>query len=243
MKRGFTLAEVLITLGIIGVVAAITIPTIITKYKKVTTATQLKKVYSTLSQAFDMAKKDYGDMSLWDFTPENPTNGDTTSLKNALQAFAHKYLIPYLNVASDCGVGSNASKDCIYTWHASDGSENTINNSNNNNIYRFILNNSSLILLMYNNYQGDYSAGSVLIYTDINGAKKPNQIGKDIFVMQLVAKNNKLLMYGSGFNRNLLMNAGTWGCSQKSPYSNGSIFCGALIQFDSWDIKDDYPWF
>lgn len=48
-KKAFTLAEVLITLGIIGVVAAITIPGLITKYQKLATVVKLKKVYSQLN--------------------------------------------------------------------------------------------------------------------------------------------------------------------------------------------------
>ena len=49
-RQGFTLAEVLITLGIIGIVAAMTIPGLITKYQKQVAATQLKKIFSTLNQ-------------------------------------------------------------------------------------------------------------------------------------------------------------------------------------------------
>lgn len=48
--NAFTLAEVLITLGIIGVVAAITIPTLVNKNNEKIRETQLKKAYSTLSQ-------------------------------------------------------------------------------------------------------------------------------------------------------------------------------------------------
>ena len=62
-KIAFTLAEVLITLGIIGVVAAMTLPVLTAKYQKTVTATQLKKSYSTILQAFTMAQKDYGDIS------------------------------------------------------------------------------------------------------------------------------------------------------------------------------------
>ena len=51
MKKGFTLAEVLITLGIIGVVAALTMPTLMSNYRKHQTVTQLKKAYSEISQA------------------------------------------------------------------------------------------------------------------------------------------------------------------------------------------------
>lgn len=54
-QKGFTLAEVLITLGIIGVVAAMTMPSIVGRYKEKQHTIQLQKVYSILSQAFKMA--------------------------------------------------------------------------------------------------------------------------------------------------------------------------------------------
>lgn len=56
MKRGFTLAEVLITLGIIGIVAAMTIPTLITNIKGAQYRAQFKKTISTLNQAVRMNK-------------------------------------------------------------------------------------------------------------------------------------------------------------------------------------------
>ena len=46
MKKGFTLAEILITLGVIGIVAAMTIPGLITKYQQKQTVIQLKKVFN-----------------------------------------------------------------------------------------------------------------------------------------------------------------------------------------------------
>ncbi|MBO6181349.1 type II secretion system protein [bacterium] len=58
-KKGFTLAEVLITLGIIGVVAAMTIPTLIQNTNSVKFASQFKKSISTLSQAALMAQAQY----------------------------------------------------------------------------------------------------------------------------------------------------------------------------------------
>lgn len=62
-KRAFTLAEVLITLGIIGVVAAMTIPTLITNVKGARIRTQFKKSISTLNQAAKMNLAQYD----WDF--------------------------------------------------------------------------------------------------------------------------------------------------------------------------------
>lgn len=51
IKKGFTLAEVLITLAIIGIVAALTIPTLVTNYKKKIVTTRMLKFYSAMKQA------------------------------------------------------------------------------------------------------------------------------------------------------------------------------------------------
>ena len=53
--KGFTLAEILITLGIIGVVAAMTIPTLITNYQKKASVTKLQKAISILNQAYKLS--------------------------------------------------------------------------------------------------------------------------------------------------------------------------------------------
>lgn len=68
MKKGFTLAEVLITLGIIGVVAAMTLPALTGKYKRIQTVAQLKKVYSSLLQSVEVSKSEYGDIINWDWS-------------------------------------------------------------------------------------------------------------------------------------------------------------------------------
>ena len=51
MKKAFTLAEVLVTLGIIGVVSAMTVPTLMQNHQRKTYVTQLHKIYNELSQA------------------------------------------------------------------------------------------------------------------------------------------------------------------------------------------------
>ena len=67
----FTLAEVLITIGIVGILAAITIPSLITKYEKQKVATKLKRSYAELGNVIKMAEADYGDSSGWGYsTPD-----------------------------------------------------------------------------------------------------------------------------------------------------------------------------
>ncbi len=66
-KIAFTLAEVLITLGIIGIVAAMTIPTLVSNHKKQVLETRLKYSYSLLSQVVEQSKVDYGELSTWQY--------------------------------------------------------------------------------------------------------------------------------------------------------------------------------
>ena len=64
-KFGFTLAETLITLGIIGVVAALTIPSLIAKHHEKTRIVKLKKIYSQLQNAFNLAVYENGPLETW----------------------------------------------------------------------------------------------------------------------------------------------------------------------------------
>lgn len=63
--KAFTLAEVLITLGIIGIVAAMTLPALIKNHQRKETEARLKKAYSTISQAFEAAVAKHGDVNYW----------------------------------------------------------------------------------------------------------------------------------------------------------------------------------
>ena len=73
MRRNvaFTLAEVLITLGIIGIIAALTIPGLIEGYKKKVTVNKLKHSYSVLSNALLQAVQVHGDPTEWDWGNDN----------------------------------------------------------------------------------------------------------------------------------------------------------------------------
>jgi len=86
-KNAFTLAEVLITLAIIGIVAALTIPALISKHKKTVAVQRLKKISSVLQQAYNLSKVDYPDGEREGFQPFNPDA--------ALEMF-NKYYVPYI---------------------------------------------------------------------------------------------------------------------------------------------------
>ena len=88
-KRAFTLAEILITLGIIGIVAALTLPALISNYRKNVAETRLKHFYSTINQAIKSAEADYGDVTQWDHYTQDFKYDD-------YKAWLDKYLLPYI---------------------------------------------------------------------------------------------------------------------------------------------------
>ena len=117
-KIAFTLAEVLITLAIIGVVAAMTIPTLIVKYQERQTVSQLTKVYSTLSSAYQMMQAEYGTINTWGMTPTNTGEVDEEGNKiydhSAQKLFAERFK-KYLKIAKQCEVGKVCYPGAFYT--------------------------------------------------------------------------------------------------------------------------------
>lgn len=99
-KLAFTLAEVLITLGVIGVVAAITIPGLITSYNKKITETRLAKFYSVFNQAIRLSVAENGDVDTWDDYWDNDgiITGGQENQTGVEKAF-DTYLRPYMQIA------------------------------------------------------------------------------------------------------------------------------------------------
>lgn len=219
--KAFTLAEVLITLVIIGVVAAITIPIIYTNYQKQVTVTSLQKAFNTLSNAYKMSVSQNGSSADWDLSAE-------WSAAPSKQ-FWQTYLVPYLSVAKSC-TGANSS-EC---WAA-----NAVYLDNKPiptvDILFLVLNDGTCIYLSY------VGSGYGTIAVDINGLKKPNMMGKDIFLLDLYYINEYVCFNGINYLRTDMLGNYSGSCNVTPGTTKGN-WCGALIQTDGWQIKSDYPW-
>ncbi len=102
-RCAFTLAEVLITLGIIGIVAALTIPTLVQNYKRHVVETKLRKFYTTINQAVTLSEVDNGDKCDWYFTDlkggaKLDEDGKPIEGSSNVQNWFNKYLAPYMNI-------------------------------------------------------------------------------------------------------------------------------------------------
>ena len=172
-KFGFTLAEVLITLGIIGVVAAITLPSLIQNYKKHVIENQLKKAYSTLQNGIRLSEIDNGYMSEW------PSGAQLD-----VQPYFNQYWKPYFVGIKQC---SNM-KACGYKQNyagSSDLSKKWINalwdiSTQYSSVSARILFQiaDGTVIFVPNISAGQYYSG---IYVDVNGPKEPNTYGLDVF--------------------------------------------------------------
>ncbi len=87
-KKAFTLAEVLITLGTIGIIAALTMPSLIQNTKKQEASSRLKKFISVINQALISAELDYGPREDWSI-------GEMDS-SDAAYDFLNTYIKPYV---------------------------------------------------------------------------------------------------------------------------------------------------
>ena len=188
---GFTLAEVLITLGIIGIVAAMTIPTLIAKYQEKEIVSKLKKSYSTIQQAFQLAKLDNGEISQW----SNKTDPIEVS-KDWINV-----LRPYLKIVKVCT--SPEENTCFTSDHASISGSNDRWNvvglwGSTVSIVSFVLSDGSAMrLAMYSpkcTYGGENGTLCGNLYVDLNGNAKPNVLGKDSFGFSVL--RDKIVPFG-----------------------------------------------
>lgn len=227
-KKGFTLSEVLITLGVIGVVAAMTLPALTAKVNHIIAVNKLKKMYSTLSQAmmFTIAKNgEYSALGIVD--------GNINSIKN----WYNYYLKQQLKITKECINTSGCWAQTTKTlnggtpdWHRPGiGIGNTI-------ILATTVDGYTIDIDVYartdNKFGVNMKNDYVAIYVDINGLKKPNVIGKDIFAFVFSEK---------GFipaGRDLSDDEVNLNCS-----SNGNgYFCFEKIMRNGWKIPEENRW-
>lgn len=187
-KLGFTLAEVLITLGIIGVVCAITMPNLISSYREQIVINQLNQTYSLLQQATQKMIQDNGDLTI------NYFGADAEERMNKYAGLLPKYL----NIVKVCPI---SDRGCVpfefagigYPW-----------------VHRNLYLNNGVMLMIKNDggqctqdmtlqkcfcanddcshkkCHGSYFERCGTVWVDINGKKGPNASGKDVFEFIIV---------------------------------------------------------
>ncbi len=216
-KVAFTLAEVLITLGIIGVVAALTLPTVIANYQKQVTVTKLQKAYTILNQAFRQSEVDNGSSEFWQETNE-------IGVDEYFDRYWKKYFNDpvYCQTAQECGYSGpspykkfNGSTSGVISI----GKPRVFFKTSDGVFYLFVDSTT--------NANGEIYAVN-FVFIDINGAKAPNTYGIDVFRFDRVAGKG-IIPYGNGAS----LTATIANCN---PQSNGE-YCAARIMKEGWKIN------
>ena len=214
-KSAFTLAEVLITLAIIGVVAAMTIPTLIAKYDKKFTETSLIKFHSIMNNAIQLSSIDNGPSSAWAHVNSEKDEDGNYLYDKYLEndAFAEKYLLPYLKIVDK--KQTKWGNDDIILYYFADGSSFAFTTHSSKDVYFFPKNGENCL------------------------AKGTAIAGKCAFAFKLSSEFDGLKVYAYSWDgvRDSLFSAGAgMGCK-----NNGGMYCTKLIEINNWKIPEDYP--
>ena len=164
----FTLAEVLVTLGIIGVVSAITVPSLMQNYQRKSYVTQLHKVYNEFQQA----------------ALQYQTDRNAVNLKEAgfaTQDAAANFVKTYFKVVQDCG---HDVSPCfpVSVYKKLDGTTYPFSGPQDN-INTFVLASGASVAV--DSVSNDNSFIVLSMMVDVNGKQGPNVVGRDFFGMYL----------------------------------------------------------
>jgi type II secretory pathway pseudopilin PulG len=217
----FTLAEVLITLGIIGVVSALTLPTLIKKYQEKVWVTSYLKLYSTLESAYASARNENGPAENWDGMGAVYENGrfkmvtyDKDTVYNTFKPYL-KVSEQYLTNNGPWNRSINCMPDTCYYLNGE------IAKSCPNHIVPAIQLQSGACIVF-----GGGSSQHSFFWIDTNSKKGPNTMGKDQFV------------FGLGQNR---LAPHSWSdspdeCNMYDKSSRAGLTCGAwIIRYKNMD--------
>lgn len=224
----FTLAEVLITLGIIGIVAAMTIPTLMTKIQKRKLETQLKETYSVIQQTMKAAE---GDGANFQTAFQDGSN-------EAMKEWFEEFIQPHLKTESVCYNKAgcwhkyNEAKDLNGKRYEYDINPNNIGWGSS--IMTFTIPNGAFfnmdgyaISSCKNKFGINTNEQCLGIFFDVNGSKKPNVIGKDIYMV--IQTENGLVPAGKDKTKEEVNN----NCNN----GNG-VFCLQKVINDSFTISE-----
>lgn len=212
MKKAFTLAETLITLGIIGVVAALTIPSLVTKHKTKTIEKKLAKYYTNINQALTMSELENGPHENWDYTLSS-------------WDFYNKYFDKYLQtIKIQKGFRGAPNDNRFVGIYFSDGSMAVMG-------YTQCIN-------FFPKANAEYIA--VCANIEAENKTKGHKFGKDTFPFVICRDtNHKIEPYGRlNCNNNLLTDEVVM---ENCKNFDSGLYCTELIRRNGWKIPKNYP--
>lgn len=193
MKHGFTLSEILITLGIVGVVAVLTVPSVMKNYRNRMYVAQLQKIYAQINDAAQAIMNDEHVDNFYETSAVGKNvctktgegeNEKTTCTTGGTEYFLTTY---FKTIKKNCATGNNR---CVAPSYSKlDGGN--IGTTGDMCIQTV---NGATVCGFYN---GGNNVLSILV--DVNGPAEPNISGRDLFSMDMKS-NGSISDFSSGTN-------------------------------------------
>ena len=230
-KIAFTLAEVLITLGIIGIVAAMTLPSLILKHNKQITETALKKFYTTFNQAILMSINANGPVDSWSYHIDVLYDEESKPINRCddIDAAFQKYLAPYMKITEKKEVKDSLGNRMLLYFFA-DGSAFAYYYNENRELFFFPKNAEKCI------------------------EKHPASVGScsfefTFFPFSISNLNQEFGLWQYHYKKSLEPSLYMWNGEEASLYSGlrhscadgNAAYCTAIIQHNGWKVPDNYP--
>jgi len=228
-KPAFTLAEVLITLGVVGIIAAMTLPMLAENYQRRIVETRLKRFYTTFNQAILRSIDVNGPYDGWGYfvNEKLDVNAQTVSQSELIANVFDLYLRPYLNIAQ--------TQKVFYT------------NSTWTNLYYF----SDGSAFLYNSTK--HNRDILYFPKDPVRCLKLKDVDRHgICSFNFIFSNKNIQDYKYLVNKGLEPFKWAWDGRLESLYHDAVYFhgcdigelgvrCSAIIQYNNWEIPADYP--
>ena len=222
----------MITLGIIGVVAAMTMPALIANHRKSVVETRLAKFYSVMNQAVQRAEADYGDKTGWDtfellYETDDEGNKDTSKPVPNIEYF-NKYYAPYIVTTKV----ETVDKSHLIKVYFLDGSIATFTPAS----IKFWPNGKDFSTMEQQNgtLRDDPKYNGIKYFTFYFNPTKNTDSNKYHY-----SKGVEPYKYDWDGTEEMLLTKSDIGC--KEIVSNERAYCTALIQMNGWKIPKDYP--
>ena len=207
-SAAFTLAEVLIVLGIMGIIAEMVMPGMVVNTQKRTYAASLKKAYSIFAQAtLSIANDCGGDIMGCITSATMSADNDETSRKELAALYKAK-----LKIGKDCTDDTTLGcfANVTYRYLKGTGYKNLSSTSSASyfNGTRMLLSDGTAVAFDWSGTSSETELFTIDV--DINGAKQPNQLGKDFFNFVYVPAKKNIIPRADD---DCTTSASGWGCA------------------------------
>lgn len=224
-QKAFTLIETLTVIVVLGIIAMVSLPSMMKHNFRRTTVLKVKKMYITLQSSLDKMKiyNDYGDINFRSYSPNSA---------GASKVY-EDFIKPYIKVSYVAGTDTEKKEKIMYCekpMKLLSGGYHESNYCTKNKYFGVKLNDGSTLLMR------GYNNDEIYFSYDINGEKGPNTLGKDIFRFYITPEKNNDFIYPMSQD---LLNS----CVSKG---NGGWECAHWVvvkgNMDYLDCPGNYNW-